>query len=164
MSCARVGQPAAAGGILSHGYVHLLSDPSASGSAGQLAHVSLVGAAPDDRAGASLATADLDGDGRWDLLVGAPQSAAGGRAYLAFGGSDAGARGLGTDALRILGAGPDDLTGYALAAGDLDGDGLGDAVVGAPLFSGDAALSGRRVEVDVADAQDGRAPGQRGDG
>jgi len=88
------------------------------------------GAAANDRFGATLAgVGDFDGDGRGDLLVGAPQhDAAGlnaGRASL-FGASGPAAL------LDLDGDAAGDSFGSALAAiGDFDGDSIGDFAVGA---------------------------------
>jgi hypothetical protein len=104
------------------------------------------GAAAGDEAGFSLASAgDLNGDGRGDLIVGAP--AVGGErlgaAYVVFGKADSTGIDLatpGSAAYRITGAQPGDFTGFSVGAiGDLDGDGVGDLLVGSPRFDVDAA-------------------------
>ena len=72
--------------------------------------------------GASLAAADLNGDGYGDVLAGAPA----GNAVLAFSG---GATGLSTDAPAVLtdtGAG---VGAWLARGGDTNGDGFGDAVL-----------------------------------
>jgi FG-GAP repeat/Putative Ig domain len=93
-------------------------------------------------AGSSVAgAADVNGDGRADLVVGAPYSGANGRtfsgsAYVVFGkSSTAGVdlATLGENGFRIDGATAYDWTGTSVAgAGDVNGDGRADVVVGAP--------------------------------
>ncbi len=94
----------------------------------------VVGAAPGDDAGTSAAAAgDLDGDGIGDLVVGAP-----GAAYVIFGHRGAFPRSFavagldGTDGVTFSRGG--DGTGQsAAAAGDVDGDGAPDLILGAPF-------------------------------
>jgi hypothetical protein len=85
--------------------------------------------------GWSIASGDFDGDGRADLAVGARAAAF---VEVLYGTSD----GL-EDARREVLRGNGDRFGAALAAGDLDGDGRDDLVVGAP-GRGDA---GGRLEI-----------------
>ncbi len=95
----------------------------------------LEGVLADDSFGSSVAAAgDLNGDGYGDVVVGAngedsPRAPPG--SVSVFHGS---ALGLGAMAARVLvGVGPRDHFGDALAgAGDLNGDGYADLVVGAP--------------------------------
>jgi hypothetical protein len=101
-----------------------------------VADATLLGEAGGDHFGASVAWAgDVDADGYDDVLVGAPYNDAGGvhpgRAYVFRGGSgasfDPAADGT------LTGVGADGLFGAAVAsAGDVDGDGDDDLVVGAP--------------------------------
>lgn len=95
----------------------------------------LVGAAAYDRTGWSLDSAgDLDGDGREDVLVGAPGSdGSTGAGWLAYGPLD-GSRRLDPDLdARWLGSAPGALLGDSvLGPGDLTGDGVPDVVLAAP--------------------------------
>jgi hypothetical protein len=114
------------------------------------------------RLGAAVAPAgDVNGDGVDDLVVGAPRYDAGkrtntGAAWVVFGtgrgdpepGSVAVAQGF-----RIDGAAPFDTAGAAVAGvGDLNGDGLDDLLVGAPL-----ADAGERKDAGAAYVVLGRA-------
>lgn len=96
------------------------------------------GEAAGDRLGISVAGAgDVDGDGAEDLLVGADQapSDGAGRAYVLFGKSGTARMDLaelGDGGYRIEGAVAGDLAGFSVDdAGDVDGDGRPDAIVGA---------------------------------
>jgi hypothetical protein len=97
-------------------------------------------AAGDQTGGAVAPAGDVNRDGRADVLVGSPSSNARGRqsgsAFVVFGKSDSGPIGLGTlgpGGYRIDGTGSYDLAGFAVAsAGDVNGDGVPDALVGAP--------------------------------
>ncbi len=99
-----------------------------------------------DYAGYTVASAgDINGDGRADLIVGAPYSSAGpagfaaGRSYVVFGKADGTAIDLsaiagGVGGFAINGQEEWDQSGIAVAsAGDVDGDGLADLIVGANL-------------------------------
>jgi hypothetical protein len=100
------------------------------------------GAAPQDFAGASVAGAgDVDDDGFADLAIGAygvdvAAGASAGAAYLVFGRPAASPVSLATlgpaDGFVASGAAANDFTGNALSrAGDVNGDGLPDVVIGA---------------------------------
>jgi hypothetical protein len=97
----------------------------------------LKGAHPNEGYGWALATADFNGDGRFDLAIGAPHwnegrgrvdvvrlaSWAGGSVHKVF---IQGVNGLGGSAR------PGDLFGWSLVAGDFNGNGLPDLAIGAP--------------------------------
>jgi len=103
----------------------------------------LNGAATGDYSGRSVSAAgDINGDGIGDLIVGAdladPNGIASGSSYVVFGKSTGFAATLalssltGTDGFRLDGAAAGDLSGRSVsAAGDINGDGLGDLIVGA---------------------------------
>jgi hypothetical protein len=97
----------------------------------------------DDEFGFALAVADFDGDGFDDLVVGAPGELAQRGAFHVFFGSPTGLA-RGDDVYReesVLGgqSEADDLFAFALAAGDFDGDGHADLVVGVPGEDGGPA-------------------------
>jgi FG-GAP repeat len=106
------------------------------------ADAKLVGESNVDFAGLAVATAtDLDDDGFADLVVGAPRDPEGGSAagalYVFYGNekrlSD---MSLAQADAKLLGA-PGDLAGFRLdRAGDLNGDGSEDLVIGAPAMVG----------------------------
>ncbi len=101
------------------------------------------GQATDDRSGRSVASAgDVNGDGLADLIVGAflGDPAAGldaGRSYVVFGKSSTSAINLsaiagGSGGFVINGQAPFDFSGRSVAsAGDVNGDGLADLLIGA---------------------------------
>jgi len=101
------------------------------------ADATLTGASAGDNAGRSISGAgDLDGDGHDDLLVGAPfEGSAGtnaGAAYVVYG-PVSGSAYLSKAGHQLLGEQPGDQAGGSVAGvGDLDGDGYGDILVGAP--------------------------------
>ena len=104
----------------------------------------ILGADPSDRSGYSVAAAgDVNGDGIDDLIIGAPQGDPGGRAnageaYVVFGrlggfGAtlDLGAL-SGANGFTISGIDAGDHAGWSVAsAGDINGDGRADLVIGA---------------------------------
>jgi len=76
----------------------------------------------------ALASADLNGDGYADIIVGDPSTTQPGRVYIYFGGPSV------STTPNVILEGPTPLSrfGFALAAGDLNGDRIADLVVGAP--------------------------------
>ncbi len=116
------------------------------------------GAAAEDFSGRSVASAgDVNGDGIDDVIVGAraadSNGSNSGASYVVFG-KDTAAEGAfaanldlgalnGTNGFRISGAAAFDLSGYSVAsAGDVNGDGIGDLIVGAKDASPNGFYSG----------------------
>jgi FG-GAP repeat protein len=100
------------------------------------------GASRDDQLGEAVANAgDVNGDGVPDTIVGVRNADPAGRtdagaAYVLYGGQSLAAvdlRHLGSAGFRIDGAAMNDRAGTSVArAGDVNGDGIGDVIVGAP--------------------------------
>jgi hypothetical protein len=113
----------------------------------------LTGEAEEDLAGTSLAfVPDIDGDGRDELLVGAPnESSAGedaGAAYLVLGGA-AGTVSLADAQAKLLGEAAGSVSGsYGSSAGDTDGNGVSELLVGAPGAAGSGVVYLVPFEVD----------------
>jgi hypothetical protein len=104
------------------------------------ADLTLTGSAANDNFGSVASAGDVNGDGFADLIVGAYGNDAGGadagRAYVYFGGPAADA----TADITLTGAAAGDNLGYSVAsAGDVNGDGFADLIVGA--FGSDAGGS-----------------------
>ena len=102
------------------------------------AHATFTGIWGNDAAGSSVAgVGDVDGDGLDDILIGALDNDAGGSnagaAYLFFGSSlvNGGAFSLADADVTLIGEAADDRSAYAIAgAGDVDGDGAADLLIG----------------------------------
>ena len=106
----------------------------------------LDGVAADDDAGASVAGGfDFNADGFADLLVGAPGGA---ESYVLFGRKDGFAAAVDAAALDgsdgfAFGRVGTDFTGFSVAgAGDVNGDGVDDIVVGTPYAAANGGNSG----------------------
>ena len=165
------------------GLAYLVLGPVTADASLSTAHARLLGEDAGDTAGSSVASAgDVDGDGLDDLLVGAPASDLGGSgsgaAYLVLG-PVTGDLGLASADARLIGDASDEAGRSVASAGDVDGDGLDDLLVGAPgcdvsgtdagaayLFlravSGDVALSGadaRLLGESAGDAAGGSVGG-----
>jgi Ca2+-binding RTX toxin-like protein len=120
----------------------------AAGTGGFVIH----GQDPGDHSGRSVASAgDINGDGFDDLIIGAPSGAGPGNtrlgagdSYVVFGKAagfgpeiDLATVAAGTGGFVIHGQDPGDASGYSVAsAGDLNGDGFDDLIIGAPSGQG----------------------------
>ena len=114
--------------------------------ASQRPALTLFGARPQDRVSA-VASGDVNGDGTADIIVGAfaadgPDASRpdAGEAYVIFGPPTRWGKIIDLAAAQpdvtILGADSGDSLGFALAAGDVNGDGIDDILVGALLADG----------------------------
>jgi hypothetical protein len=134
-----------------------LTVPAGPASARTLA--TLLGATPGDTfGGAAAAAGDLNGDGFGDLIVGAYQCDArgldAGRAYVYFGGRTVDAK----PDLYLTGEAAGDLFGVSVAsAGDVNGDGFPDLIVGAHENDAMGANSGRAYIFYGGPAADSKA-------
>lgn len=106
--------------------------------------VTIYGSGLTDRSGRSVSDAgDVNGDGFDDILIGAPYADAGsnintneGESYLVFGGpslpSTIDLANLGSGGVTFFSAGRNDYSGFSVSgAGDINGDGFADVLVGA---------------------------------
>jgi hypothetical protein len=101
----------------------------------------LNGAAASDFFGTSLGTAgDVNGDGYDDVIVGAPGAGTGGKAYVFFGGSTFNAV---ADWTLSAEAALDNFGQSVGTAGDVNGDGYDDVIVGANLNDDGGTSAGR---------------------
>lgn len=126
---------------------------------GGFAGFELIGEDANSQTGFSVAAAgDVNGDGYDDLIIGAPKSAQGGTergaAYVVFGhaGPFSATFSLadlnGANGFRITGSANNNHLGTSVSgAGDVNGDGFDDVVIGAPDATGAAAGSGVAVVV-----------------
>ncbi len=106
----------------------------------------LVADVAEDTAGASLASGDFNGDGLGDLVIGAPYSDRMGSlsgAVHVFFGPISGQHSMSEADVILDSPSAGDVTGYSVAsAGDVDGNGVEDLLVGAPYDDEGTAASG----------------------
>jgi len=147
----------------------------------------LSGVAAGDGSGFAVSTAgDVNGDGVDDLLIGAPNpNFFSGASYVVFGGAGVGSGGNlefsaldGTNGFRLSGVAVYDYSGLAVStAGDINGDGVDDLLIGAPgevdggpgrsyvVFGGAGVGSGGNINLSALDGSNGfRLSGYGGDG
>ena len=142
----------------------------------------LSGVAAGDFSGRAVSTAgDVNGDGVDDLLIGAPcadpNGDCSGASYVVFGGAGVGSGGNlelsaldGTNGFRLSGVAAGDFSGGAVStAGDVNGDGVDDLLIGAPgadpngdssgasyvVFGGAGVGSGGNLELSALDGTNG---------
>ena len=134
-----VGAPLNDDAASSAGAVYLLTGDDLDGdTAASDASAQISGDSRGDQLGFSVASAgDVDGDGIDDAIVGAPYSDAGttngGAAGVFFSDSLSGSLSLSDADALYTGESSNDYAGWSVsAAGDLDGDGYGDLLIGAP--------------------------------
>jgi hypothetical protein len=121
---------------LAGGFAGLVPPATAQGPVDVLtdANVRIDGASAGDQAAEVAEAGDVNGDGRNDVIVGGVFANA---AHVVFGRSSRGTvdlADLGSGGFRIAGAAPGNGVGDSVdGAGDVNGDGLADVVVGAPF-------------------------------
>ncbi|BBD63753.1 putative outer membrane adhesin [Nostoc commune NIES-4072] len=112
----------------------------------------------DDLLGNSVSSAgDINGDGIDDLIIGAPfadPNSSSGQSYVVFGSRESFDAQLnlstlnGTNGFAINGINPDDRSGNSVSsAGDINGDGIDDLIIGAPFADANGDNSGQSYVV-----------------
>ena len=156
-------------GVGSSGLINLASLTGANG-------FKLDGENHNDESGQSVSAAgDINGDGHDDLIIGAPeypQNGHNGRSYVVFGGSGIGSSGLislgsfnGGNGFKLDSANNEYSGSSVSAAGDINGDGHDDLIIGAPgydirgrsyvIFGGPGIGSSGLISLDSLDGGNG---------
>lgn len=117
--------------------------------------VTLLGDGAADQTGAALATADLDGDGYDDLIIGSPYGGgSAGKVSQVNGGPDVFTPNIASitafASQSIVGDEAGQAFGWAVAAGDVTGDSVPDVVIGAPLDDSPWGAEGAVMVIDGA--------------
>jgi|GEM_PF-3404253 len=118
-----------------------------------------------DKIANSLSTGDVNGDGISDLIIGAKDAFSlgptAGNTYVIYGTSNSLIEPFdvgnldGTDGFAVYGDVENDDMGFSTAAGDFNGDGEDDVVMGAPLADGNGNTQSGEVYVLHSDQLDG---------
>lgn len=114
------------------------------GNLEEVATGALVGAGSVDAMGQSIALGDFDGDGLSDSAFGGPYGASyKGRVWIWPGGSHPeGLVSMAQHDHHVSGEANNDVFGWKLAAGDLDGDGDDELIVGSPGYASTDEITG----------------------
>jgi len=144
-----VGAPLDDTGGTDSGSVYVFLGPLAQAPTPRLASTASAifrGAATGDRFGSALCVRDVSGDGRADLVVGAPlhdlPSADAGGVFIYRGSATFIGQTTAQASVRLTGAAGGHNFGTAVAAGDINGNGTADLLVGAPLNGAGGGTSG----------------------
>ncbi len=125
----------------------------------------IIGEDGGDAVGGVLSTVgDMNGDGKAEILIGTPDSKAGGTnsgaVYVVFGKStgtqvDLTNVAAGVGGFRIKGVAQDDAGAAVSGLGDVNGDGISDILIGAPRSDGAYVVFGKSTttEVDLANVR-----------
>ncbi len=132
---------------LEPGRAYVFLGPIGPGWTVEDANLTLIGESEQDRAGENVASGDFNGDEHPDVLVGAywssPRGEYSGRAWLVYG-PRSGTLELAEANAVMLGEDDGDYAGKSVAnAGDVDGDGDDELLVGALLHDDDGERAGR---------------------